>query len=103
MIAVDTNVLVRFLTRDDAPQADRAVRCMRHAEVLVLDTVLLETVWVLTSAYSFSRSEISVALRRLLGLPNVRVPTRPEWSQRSIGSKAASTSPMRSILLDATA
>jgi predicted nucleic-acid-binding protein len=73
VIAVDTNVLVRLLTGDDAAQADRAARCIRDAEVLVLETVVLETVWVLTSAYSFSRSEISAALRRLLGLPNVRV------------------------------
>lgn len=73
MIALDTNVLVRFLTRDDAGQFARAEKCLRENEVFIPDTVLLETVWVLTSAYSFQRPEISTALRRLLGLAGASV------------------------------
>ena len=44
MIALDRNVLVRFLTRDDAGQFARAEKCLRENEVFVPDTVLLETV-----------------------------------------------------------
>jgi predicted nucleic-acid-binding protein len=73
MIAVDANVLVRLLTRDDADQFARAERCLRENDVFVPDTVLFETVWVLISAYSFERAQIASALRRLLGLATVAV------------------------------
>jgi predicted nucleic-acid-binding protein len=73
VIAVDTNVVVRFLTRDDQRQFEEAERCFRANNVLLPDTVLLETVWVLTSAYSFHVSAIVGAITKLLGLGNVTV------------------------------
>jgi len=53
MIAVDTNVLVRFLVRDDAKQAARAAALIQANEIWVCKTVLLETEWVLRSLYGF--------------------------------------------------
>lgn len=50
MIAVDTNVLVRIVTRDDKGQARRAVRALRGKQLFVAKTVLLETEWVLRHA-----------------------------------------------------
>ena len=74
MIAVDTNVVVRLIVADDAVQGQRAARLFAHApEIFVPKTVLLETAWVLQSAYGFPRDQVAEALRRLAGLPNVLV------------------------------
>ena len=43
MIAVDTNVLIRLITRDDPRQAARAASLMQTEEVWIGKTVLLET------------------------------------------------------------
>jgi predicted nucleic-acid-binding protein len=72
MIAVDTNLLVRFLTGDDARQAERAIKLLKgEAEVFVGKTVLLETSWVLRSAYDFQDVEIVSAFQRLGGMENM--------------------------------
>lgn len=74
MIAVDTNVVVRLIVADDAGQGQRAARLFTHApEIFIPKTVLLETAWVLQSAYGFPRDQVAEALRRLAGLPNVLV------------------------------
>jgi predicted nucleic-acid-binding protein len=49
MLAVDTNVVVRYLTADDPEQFARAVAVVEGAETFVSLTVLLETEWVLRS------------------------------------------------------
>lgn len=71
MLAVDTNLLVRYVTRDDAGQAARAKRLIDRDEIFVATTVLLETEWVLRSIYRFSRAEIAMAFRLFAGLPRV--------------------------------
>jgi predicted nucleic-acid-binding protein len=71
MIAVDTNVLVRFLVRDDAKQAARAASLLGENQIWVAKTVLLETEWVLRSLYGFSGEEVAPALRGIAGLPSV--------------------------------
>jgi len=71
--AVDTNVIVRYLTRDDEEQFRSAQAILVGSDVFVLETVLLEAEWVLRYAYSFPRSAIADAFRVLLGLPNLRV------------------------------
>jgi predicted nucleic-acid-binding protein len=71
MIAVDTNVVVRFLANDDPPQSGRAEALLRRGPILVAKTVLLEAEWVLRSGYGFAGADISVGLRKLLGLPGI--------------------------------
>ena len=73
MLAVDTNVLVRLLANDDSKQALVVVRLFQKEPIWISKTVLLETEWVLRSAYSFVPSRIQVALTGLLGLPNASV------------------------------
>lgn len=66
-IAVDTNVLVRFLTWDDERQSALAAEAIEGAEVLILSTVVLcETVWVLRRAYKLPHREIAATLRDLV-------------------------------------
>ena len=72
MIALDTNVLVRFLVDDDKAQSARAARLIQRAiardEPLFLsDIVVCETVWVLSSVYRVARAEIGDVLGQLLG------------------------------------
>ena len=73
MVAIDTNVLVRLLTNDHPEQSPRARALLETQEVFVSLTVLLETEWVLRSAYSFAPERIYRALRAVAGLPQVRV------------------------------
>lgn len=77
MIAIDTNVLVRFLTRDDPEQAAR-VRTLfatltAENPALVCREVVLELVWVLGYSYNFSRTEIAGALEGLLAAVELEV------------------------------
>jgi predicted nucleic-acid-binding protein len=76
VIAVDTNILVRYLVEDDVAQTDRAEAVLRNRSVLLLKTVLLETEWVLRTLYRFERAAIEEALTRLLGLPGIEVEDR---------------------------
>lgn len=70
MRAIDTNVLVRFLTGDDPDQAALARSVIERGPVYVSSTVLLETAWVLRSVYSVAPGDIAAALRRFGGLAN---------------------------------
>ncbi len=71
MTAVDTNLVVRLLTRDDEKQYKKASRLFENAEIYISKTVLLECEWVLRYAYSFSAHKICRAFRMLLGMVNV--------------------------------
>ena len=73
MLALDTNVIVRYLTNDDAGQARTARRLVDENEIRVLHSVLLETEWVLRSLYRFDSERIRKALIAFLGLDNVAV------------------------------
>lgn len=73
MIAIDTNVLVRFLTGDDARQSPRAEKLLHEHEVLVTTTVLLETEWVLRGGYELGKADLLETLRKVVGLPSIRL------------------------------
>jgi predicted nucleic-acid-binding protein len=68
--AIDTNLLVRYLVRDDEAQAAIADRIIQDRCYLSL-TVLLESVWLLSSRFALSRDAISRALEEFLSLPPV--------------------------------
>src|ERR1700730_6323079 len=71
MFAVDTNVIVRYLTGDEAEQFAKAGALIRDEDVYVCTTVLLETEWVLRRGYRFSRERIIAAFAAFAGLPRV--------------------------------
>lgn len=71
MIAIDTNVLVRLLTGDDAAQTSRATALFEQGDIYLGKTVLLETEWVLRFSYELSPPAIIAALKNVLGLPQV--------------------------------
>jgi predicted nucleic-acid-binding protein len=77
VLAIDTNVIVRFLTGDDPVQARRARRLIESETIFVSTTVLLETEWVLRSAYGYSAGIAREALASFAGLPRVKLEDAP--------------------------
>ena len=71
MLAVDTNIIVRYLTADHPEQFAKADALIRGEDVYVCTTVVLETEWVLRRGYRFSRDQIVAALTAFAGLPRV--------------------------------
>jgi len=74
MKALDTNVLVRFLVRDDERQAQALYKKCKQSEtnmeVLFIPLlVVLETIWVLESAYEVTRHELLESIDDLLLMP----------------------------------
>jgi len=74
MKALDTNVLVRFLVRDDEQQSEAVYKKFKQTEankeVLFIPVlVVLETVWVLESVYEVTRQEILDSIDQLLLMP----------------------------------
>jgi len=72
MIALDTNVLVRLVLRDDKTPAERARKLFEaHAHsdgsLFVSDVVLAEFAWVLKSRYALPNDAVARALGALLG------------------------------------
>jgi predicted nucleic-acid-binding protein len=71
MIAFDTNYLVQHIVQDDPTQC-RAVAATLEREagqdipVRILDLVLMETVWVMESAYAFDRKALAHVVEKLL-------------------------------------
>ena len=73
MHAVDTNVIVRYLTGDDPEQAAKARAVIGHQPIFLPRTVVLEAEWVLRGVYELPMGQIVPALRALAGLPGVFV------------------------------
>ncbi|WP_457796415.1 type II toxin-antitoxin system VapC family toxin [Methylocystis sp. S23] len=73
MIAIDTNVVVRFLANDHYQQASKARALIEQNRIFVTLTVLLEAEWVLRSDYGFSPTALVTAFRAFAGLPNIVV------------------------------
>jgi predicted nucleic-acid-binding protein len=74
MKALDTNVLIRFLVRDDKEQSKAVYRKFKQAEadrevLFIPALVVLETVWVLESVYEVTRQEILDSIDQLLLMP----------------------------------
>ena len=71
MTGLDTNVVLRLLTADDPEMSPRARQLFDTEQLWLPHTVLLETEWVLRSAYQFSPRAIAGSLDKLLRHPNV--------------------------------
>jgi len=82
MIAVDTNILVRHLTGDDAAQSEKVQQLVadierREETIFVSHVVLCEMCWVLSSVYAFGKREIVAGIRALLEDPTFVMEERP--------------------------
>jgi len=82
MLGVDTDVLVRFLVRDDETRFAKARRLIKREvaaghPVFVSQLVLLETEWVLRSRYSLPKNLIIETISSLLDATDVRLEDEP--------------------------
>lgn len=92
MLGVDTNVLVRFLIRDDEAQFEKARKLIKREvaagrRVFVSQLVLLETEWVLRSRYGLSKSQIIEAISGLLDASDIRFEDEPAIEEALFISK----------------
>ena len=74
MRALDTNVLVRFLVKDDEEQTRIVYGRFQQAELskellFVPILVILEMIWVLDAVYAVKRTDILSAISHLLSMP----------------------------------
>ena len=73
-VAVDTNVLVRAVVRDDPAQARVAIKVLTEAELIAVALpCLCELVWVLRRVYDFAPADAGAAIRALLATANVEM------------------------------
>lgn len=75
MITIDTNIIVRYLIKDDKEQAQLAIELLKSNQCFVLKTVILEVVWVMSSkqGYALTRDKIVERIHHLLKLPSVTI------------------------------
>ncbi|NJN82008.1 MAG: type II toxin-antitoxin system VapC family toxin [Caldilineaceae bacterium] len=80
---VDTNIFLRFLTRDDPEKAEACQTLFQRArsgeaDLVTSESVIAEVVFVLSSPrlYDLSRQDIRARLYPLLTLPGLRLPQR---------------------------
>lgn len=73
MIAIDTNVLLRYLLQDDKAQSQKAASLVAGAvPVLVTDVVLVETIWVLAGKrYRLDHEAVAGVVSALFEEPNI--------------------------------
>ncbi len=71
MIAIDTNVLLRYLLDDDKTQSAKAQKLIRrYDKVLLTDAVLVETIWTLTGKrYNLDKDDICQVVSHLFEEP----------------------------------
>ncbi len=74
MIAIDTNILLRYLLQDDAKQAAKANSLVFGTdEVLITDVVLTETIWTLKGKrYGLSKEQIIDVIHALFAESNIK-------------------------------
>lgn len=79
LVAIDTNVIVRYLVADDKAQAADATELFKAAQsgtvkLLIVSLVIQECVYVLESIYDLEPAAIGPKLISVLSLPNVVAP-----------------------------
>lgn len=82
MLGIDTNVLVRFLVRDDEAQFEKARKLVKREvgagrRVFVNQLVLMETEWVLRSRYAVPKNQIIEAISGLLNATDIQFEDEP--------------------------
>lgn len=82
MKGLDTNVLVRFLVRDDEIQAEIVYQRFKQAELngeelFISVPVVLETIWVLESVYKVERAHLLDSIEALMQMPILKFEAQP--------------------------
>ena len=75
-ILLDTNVVIRFLTRDNEEYYHKSVEIFRDiesgkTEALLMDFIFAEIIYVLKRIYKYSKNDIASVLKKLLLYKNL--------------------------------
>lgn len=78
MIFLDTNIILRYLTKDDPSKAEKCNKLFKKAvkkEVVLYSTtmVIAEVVWVLESFYGYPRKEVAETVMKILNTENIKL------------------------------
>jgi predicted nucleic-acid-binding protein len=90
MMAIDTNLLLRLILNDDARQTAASLRTLQSGiPVVLLNTVLQETAWVLESVYARQCDDIADVLGDIATIPTVileapEIAQAIEWYRRGM-------------------
>ncbi|MCU0600904.1 MAG: type II toxin-antitoxin system VapC family toxin [Desulfobacterales bacterium] len=103
MKAIDTTILIRFLTGDDQSQSEKVYALFKKAEsekteLFVPLLIVLEMIWVLESVYEVSRTEILDAISDLLLMPVLKF-DQHVFLQKLIRSAQANTFDLSDLLI----
>lgn len=73
MIALDTNIIVRYLAQDDETQFRAVLRLLirKGQSYFVADLALAEADWVLRNLYQWTHAEVADSFARLTTIPNL--------------------------------
>ena len=93
MIAIDTNILVRYLVQSDDIQAKQARKliekdCDQNNLGLITVTAFIETYWVLTKVYGFQEAFVREGLGKLLNAKQLGVENADAVGAALLGSHA---------------
>jgi predicted nucleic-acid-binding protein len=103
MIGLDTNVLVRYLTRDDPAQYAKVAAFIdaatdRGEQFVVNTAVLCELEWVLATSYGYSREEIARALEQIFATAQFEV-DRLDEARQALGDFRSTKADFRDALI----
>ncbi len=73
MVAADTNIVLRFILRDDPVQSPRARDLIADNKIFIPVTVMLETEWALRRVYKLTKSDVINALTAILETETIQV------------------------------
>lgn len=76
MPAIDTNILIRYLVRDDEEQFQKVIGLFtkyREVNLIINLPVVMETCWVLASSYNYSKKELIETFRQLINTEGLNV------------------------------
>lgn len=82
-LTIDTNILVRRIVSDDPKQAEIARELFATEDIFIPNTVLLESEWVLRTAFGFTKEQINLSFRLLVEENNVTL-EHPQAVQQSL-------------------
>lgn len=74
---IDTNLIIRFLVNDDPQKVSKVEKLLKNKrnKNILLDTIVAEIIWVLSSYYSIDKTEIVEKIRSLIHVDTVECNT----------------------------
>jgi predicted nucleic-acid-binding protein len=100
--AIDTNIVIRILLRDDPTQIVLVDKLVSQGNLLITNTVVIETEWVLRAVYRYNCSELSDLFESLLEIDGIRLQDSDgfRWATERYRAGADFTDMMHLLELD---